>query len=231
MSFLEMLDVVNEELIRQGRGADRVRLRLPRGHLRHLRAAWSTASRTGPTPAPPSASCTCGASRTATRSRSSRGARAPSRSSRTWSSIAAPSTASSRPAATSRSTSARRPDGNAIPVPKDVADAAMDCGRVHRLRRLRRRLQERLGGALHGGQDRAPGAAAAGPARAASAASRAMVDADGRRGLRRLLERGRVRGGLPEGDLDCRTSPRMTASITQAVLSGAGDKKAAASGD
>ena len=34
MSFLEMLDVVNEELIKQGRGADRVRPRLPRGHLR-----------------------------------------------------------------------------------------------------------------------------------------------------------------------------------------------------
>ena len=37
MSFLEMLDVVNEELIAQGRGADRLRPRLPRGHLRHVR--------------------------------------------------------------------------------------------------------------------------------------------------------------------------------------------------
>ena len=35
MSFLEMLDVVNERLIDDGRGADRVRPRLPRGHLRH----------------------------------------------------------------------------------------------------------------------------------------------------------------------------------------------------
>ena len=37
MSFLEMLDVLNEELNDEGRGADRVRLRLPRGHLRHVR--------------------------------------------------------------------------------------------------------------------------------------------------------------------------------------------------
>ena len=38
MSFLEMLDVLNEELDRQGRGAGRLRLRLPRGHLRRVRA-------------------------------------------------------------------------------------------------------------------------------------------------------------------------------------------------
>ena len=31
------------------------------------------------------------------------------------------------------------PDGNSIPVPKDVADLAMDNAAVHRLRRLRRR--------------------------------------------------------------------------------------------
>ncbi len=37
MSFLEMLDVVNEDLIAQGRGADRLRPRLPRRHLRHVR--------------------------------------------------------------------------------------------------------------------------------------------------------------------------------------------------
>ena len=35
-SFLEMLDVVNEELIKDGQGADRLRSRLPRGDLRDL---------------------------------------------------------------------------------------------------------------------------------------------------------------------------------------------------
>ena len=38
MSFLEMLDVVNERLDREGRGAGRVRSRLPRRHLRHRAA-------------------------------------------------------------------------------------------------------------------------------------------------------------------------------------------------
>ena len=47
MSFLEMLDVVNEELIAQGRGADRVRPRLPRGHLRHVRLHDQRRGRTG----------------------------------------------------------------------------------------------------------------------------------------------------------------------------------------
>ncbi len=37
MSFLEMLDVVNERLIARRQGADRVRPRLPRGHLRLVR--------------------------------------------------------------------------------------------------------------------------------------------------------------------------------------------------
>ena len=36
MSFLEMLDVVNEGLIKKGEGRDRVRLGLPRRHLRHV---------------------------------------------------------------------------------------------------------------------------------------------------------------------------------------------------
>lgn len=37
MSFLEMLDVLNEELILMRRRARRLRPRLPRGHLRRLR--------------------------------------------------------------------------------------------------------------------------------------------------------------------------------------------------
>ncbi len=37
-SFLEMLDIVNENLAVNGKRTDRIRLRLPRRHLRHLLA-------------------------------------------------------------------------------------------------------------------------------------------------------------------------------------------------
>jgi succinate dehydrogenase / fumarate reductase flavoprotein subunit len=43
------------------------------------------------------------------------------------------------------------------------------CGRLHRLRRVRRRLQERLGGAVHVGEGQPPGAAAPRRRRAADA--------------------------------------------------------------
>ena len=66
MSFLEMLDVVNEGLIADGRGSDRVRLGLPRGDLRRLRVPGQRRRRTGRIRARRSASCTCAASRTAT---------------------------------------------------------------------------------------------------------------------------------------------------------------------
>jgi succinate dehydrogenase / fumarate reductase, iron-sulfur subunit len=46
MSFLEMLDVVNEDLTHRGQEPDCVRSRLPRGHLRHVLDASSTANRT-----------------------------------------------------------------------------------------------------------------------------------------------------------------------------------------
>ncbi len=93
---------------RRGRGAGRLRLRLPRGHLRHVRADDQRRGRTAPR-SPPPASCTCGRSRTARRSPSSPGAPTPSRCSRTSAWTAAPSTGSSSRAATSRSTPAPPP--------------------------------------------------------------------------------------------------------------------------
>ena len=60
-------------------------------------------------------------------------------------------------------------------------------GGVHRLWRLRRPVQERLGGAVRRRQAVAPGAAATGPA-GARAARRAHGAANGRRGLWQLLE-------------------------------------------
>ena len=74
------------------------------------------------------------------------------------------------------------PDGNAIPVPKDDAGPGHGRRRLHRLRRLRGRLPERLGHALHRGQGLAPRPAAAGPARARPRACCSMVaqmDAEG----------------------------------------------------
>ena len=65
MSFLEMLDVLNEELNAKGEEPGRVRLRLPRGHLRHVRPGdQRRAAR--PARPPPPASCTCARSPTAT---------------------------------------------------------------------------------------------------------------------------------------------------------------------
>ena len=96
MSFLEMLDVVNEELIAEGRGADRLRPRLPRGHLRHLRLVINGVAPRAARRAPPPASSTCGSFKDGDDDHDRAVARrAPSRSSRTWSSTAAPSTASS----------------------------------------------------------------------------------------------------------------------------------------
>jgi succinate dehydrogenase / fumarate reductase iron-sulfur subunit len=126
MSFLEMLDVVNDELTRQGRGADRVRARLPRRHLRHLLAARSTASRTARARASPPARPTCAASPTATHHvEPFRAAAFPVIKDLVTDRTR--STRSSRPAASSAPAPARRPTPTAIPVPKEDADLAMDA--------------------------------------------------------------------------------------------------------
>ena len=126
MSFLEMLDVVNEGLIRQGEGRHRVRLRLPRRHLRHVqprgqRHRARPRSRHHGLPAPHAP-----VQGRRHDHRSSRGARGPSPSSRISSSIAARSTASSPPAGTCRSTAAARRTATPSRFPKDVAELAMD---------------------------------------------------------------------------------------------------------
>ena len=126
MSFLEMLDVLNEQLNAAGRGAHRVRLRLSRGHLRHLCGLMISGEAHGPRRRRP-ASCTCAASPTARSSRSSRGGPTPSRSSRTSSSTAARSTGSSRPAATSRSTPGRLPTRTRPRCPSRNADRAFQA--------------------------------------------------------------------------------------------------------
>ena len=109
MSFLEMLDLLNERLIVEDEDPIAFEQRLPRGHLRHLRP---DDQRPGPRAGAghrdlPAAHAQV--QRRRRHHRSSRGARRRSRSSRTSSSTARRSTASSRPAATSpRPPAARR---------------------------------------------------------------------------------------------------------------------------
>ena len=85
----------------------------------------------------------------------------PSRSSRTSSSTARPSTGSSRPAGISRSTPARHPRRTRLRW-RGQGGPRLRHRDVHRLRRLRGRLSERRGDALHGREDRPPRRAAAG---------------------------------------------------------------------
>ena len=203
MSFLEMLDVVNEGLIDEGRGRDRVRLRLPRRHLRHVqprrqRRPARTRPRHDGLPAAHAAR-----SRTATRSPSSRGAPRPSRSSRIWSSIAARSTASS-PAGGYVSVNVRRragrqrhPDSEGR-RPKLAMDSAacIGCGAC---------VAACKNASAHLFMSAKISHLALLPQGQQSSATRRVVGDDRsgrRRRLRQLLERGRVRSGLPEGDSD-----------------------------
>ena len=72
-------------------------------------------------------------------------------------------------------------------------------GGLHRLRRLRGGVSQRLGGAVHRRQDLAPRHAAAGPARARAACADMVAQVNARR-LRKLHQHRRVRGGVPEGN-------------------------------
>ena len=186
---------------REGRRADRVRPRLPRRHLRRCslmingRGARSRATRRRRP-----ARSTCASSRTATTIYLEPWRARRFRSSRIWSSIAAPSTASFRRAASSRAST---------PAARRTATACRCRSRTRRRRWTR------------------PRASAAGPAwprartrrrccssprkchtwrccrRAEPERPRARAQhggADGRGGFRRLHELFRVRGGVSEGD-------------------------------
>ena len=59
------------------------------------------------------------------------------------------------------------PDAHAVPVPEGGRRSRLRRRHLHRLRRLRGGLPERLGDAVHRREDHPPGPAAAGPARAA----------------------------------------------------------------
>ena len=67
------------------------------------------------------------------------------------------------------------PDGNALLIPEGHLRRGDGFGRLHRLRRVRRRVQERRGASLHQRQGHAPGAPASGAPRAEQRVVR-MVD-------------------------------------------------------
>ena len=91
------------------------------------------------------------------------------------------------------------PDGNAIPVAKPERGRGHGRRRVHRLRRLRGRVPQRLGHAVRGRQDLPPRAAAAGSAGALDA-RREHGGGHGPGGLRPLHQRDGVYRGLSQGN-------------------------------
>ena len=91
------------------------------------------------------------------------------------------------------------PDANAILIPKEDADTAVRCGRLHRVWRLRRRLPERSRDALHRCQTHAPQLASARSA-AARPENRQHGGLDEGGTFRQLYESWRVRGGVPQGN-------------------------------
>ena len=223
MSFLEMLDVVNERLIARRRGADRVRPRLPRGHLRLVRDDDQRPGRTVPSAAPPRASCTCASSRTATtitvepwRARGVPARQGPRR----------------RPLRVRphhrgrrlhhRAAPAARPTATSIPVPKPVADAAMDAAACIGCGACVAACPNGAAQLFTVGEGAAPQPAAAGPGRALGRASIDMVEHDGEL-LRLVHQPRRVRGRVPEGDLDRlhrADEPRLRQGAVQAAPPG-----------
>ena len=128
MSFLEMLDVVNERLDGAGRGADRLRPRLPGGDLRHLQPDDQRRGARSQRRAPPPASSTCGASSDGDddhdRAVAGEGV---SRWSRIWWWTGARWTGSFSAGGYITAPTGGAPDGNAILIPKETVDTAMDA--------------------------------------------------------------------------------------------------------
>ena len=111
----------------QERGADRVRPRLPRRHLRHVLARHQRRRRTARIAPPRPASSTCAISRMARRFTSSRSAPAPFP---VLKDLIVDRSAFDRIQQAGGFITARAgsaPDGNAVPMPKQNADLAMDA--------------------------------------------------------------------------------------------------------
>ena len=200
-SFLEMLDVLNEQL-------DRARARSrSRSTTTAARASAASCAHDDQRPAarperaPPPASCTCASFKDgdeiydrAVARRGLPGRQGPRRRPQR--------VRPHRSQAGGFITRQRgwRRDANAILDPEGGRRPRDGRRRVHRLRRLRGRVPERLGDAVHRREGRPPRTSSR---RASPSATRRvvnMVERDGRGRLRRLHEPRRVRGRLPEGD-------------------------------
>ena len=109
------------------------------------------------------------------------------------------------------------PDAQRDPDPRLGRRSRVGRGAVHRLRRVRRGVQERVGGPVHVRQDRAPGPAAPGPGRAQEPRAE-YGGTDGRRRLRVLFERGECEAVCPKG-ISLMNIATMNREYWKAVLS------------
>ena len=202
---------------RDGRGPDRLRPRLPRGHLRHVRRRDQRPAARRPSRAPRPASSTCASSRTAT-----------TIVIEPWRAKAFPvikdlvvdRSAFDRIIAARRlhlGADRRRAGRERDPRPEGERRPRDGRRRLHRLRRLRGRVPERVGVALHRREGRAPRPPAAGPARALDARRSRMVEQMDAEGFGSCTNHGECEAACPKG-ISVRFIAQMNADYLRARL-------------
>ena len=112
------------------------------------------------------------------------------------------------------------PDGNAIPIPKDVVETRDGRGRVHRLRRVRRRVQERVGAPVHGREDLAPRRCCRRASRSATSRVVAMVEQTDAEGFGSCTNEGECEAVCPK-EIPISNIARMNRDYVKAAVSGA----------
>ena len=228
MSFLEMLDVLNEDLIAKGEEPIAFDHDCREG-ICGMCGFMINGVAHGPLPRHhASASFTCATSRTATSSTWSRGA---PRAFPVIKDLVVDRSAFDRIIAAGGYISVATgsaPDGNAIPVPKENADRVHGRGGLHRLRRLRgacaRTPRRRCSPAP---RSRISACCRRASRSATSAPSRMVAQANAR-SFRQLHQHRRVRSGLSEGDQagsDRAHESRLPARAVGRARRGRGDSR------